>query len=163
ILLFVFDAAAWFGGIAACGTRGDVGDRFTVAAGESANDQQALLRDRGMRGSRRGRATWPRAGGGWIRGCARWRCWRGRGRGRVGVAVLDTLTDARFGQRADERFPMCSTFKLLAAAAILARVDAGEERLDRRVRFGAGEVVVNSPITKDRLSGEGMTLAELCE
>ena len=83
--------------------------------------------------------------------------------GRLGVAVLDTLTDARFGQRADERFPMCSTFKLLAAAAILARVDAGEERLDRRVRFGAGEVVVNSPITKDRIGGEGMTLAELCE
>src|SRR5215468_7425102 len=69
--------------------------------------------------------------------------------GRLGVAVLDTLIDARFGQRADERFPTCSTFKLLAAAAILARVDAGEERLDRRVRFGAGEVVVNSPITKD--------------
>jgi beta-lactamase family protein len=69
--------------------------------------------------------------------------------GRLGVAVLDTLTDARFGQRADERFPMCSTFKLVAAAAILARVDAGEERLDRRIRFGAGEVVVNSPITKD--------------
>src|SRR5262249_53456680 len=58
---------------------------------------------------------------------------------------------------------MCSAFKLLAAAATLARVDAGEERLDRRVRFGAGEVVVNSPITKDRLGGEGMTLAELCE
>jgi beta-lactamase class A len=83
--------------------------------------------------------------------------------GRLGVAVLDTLTDARFGQRADERFPMCSTFKLVAAAAILARVDTGEERLVRRIRFGAGEVVVNSPITKDRVGGEGMTLAELCE
>ncbi|HEY6705732.1 MAG TPA: class A beta-lactamase [Xanthobacteraceae bacterium] len=83
--------------------------------------------------------------------------------GRLGVAVLDTLTDARFGQRADERFPMCSTFKLVAAAAILARVDTGEERLDRRIRFGAGEVVVNSPITKDRVGGEGMTIAELCE
>src|SRR5262245_36519117 len=78
--------------------------------------------------------------------------------GRLGVAVLDTLTDARFGQRADERFPMCSTFKLLAAAA-----NAGEERLDRRIRFGGGEVVVNSPTTKDRVGGEGMTLAELCE
>src|SRR5262249_10570222 len=64
--------------------------------------------------------------------------------------------------RADERFPMCSTFKLLAAAAILARVDAGEERLERRVRFGAGEVVVNSPLTKDRFGGEGMSLAGLC-
>src|SRR5262245_60717536 len=32
--------------------------------------------------------------------------------GRLGVAVLDTLTGAQAGHRADERFPMCSTFKL---------------------------------------------------
>jgi beta-lactamase class A len=42
--------------------------------------------------------------------------------GRLGVAVLDTLSGERTGHRLDERFPMCSTFKLLAAAAILARV-----------------------------------------
>ena len=58
---------------------------------------------------------------------------------------------------------MCSTFKLLAAAAILARVDAERERLDRRIRFEAGDVVVNSPVTKDRHGGDGMSLAELCE
>ncbi len=83
--------------------------------------------------------------------------------GRLGVAVLDTLTGARSGHRADERFPMCSTFKLLAAAAILARVDAGRERLDRRIRFEASDVVVNSLITKDRVGEPGMSLAELCE
>ncbi len=83
--------------------------------------------------------------------------------GRLGVAVLDTATGARWGNRADERFPMCSTFKLLAAAAILARVDAGRERLDRRVRFDASDVVVYSPITKDRIGEPGMSLAELCE
>src|SRR5262249_44592398 len=53
--------------------------------------------------------------------------------GRLGVAALDTLTQARAAHRADERFPMCSTFKLLAAAAVLARVDAGKQRLDRRI------------------------------
>jgi beta-lactamase class A len=58
---------------------------------------------------------------------------------------------------------MCSTFKLLAAAAILARVDAQRERLDRRITFAASEVVVNSPVTKDRHGGTGMSLAELCE
>jgi len=83
--------------------------------------------------------------------------------GRLGVAVLDMLTDARAAHRADERFPMCSTFKLLAAAAILARVDAGKERLDTRIRFEARDVVVNSAMTKDRAGGEGMSLAELCE
>src|SRR3954463_3685931 len=49
--------------------------------------------------------------------------------GRLGVAVLDTLTGKRIGQREHERFPMCSPFKLLAAAAILSRVDAGQESL----------------------------------
>jgi beta-lactamase class A len=79
------------------------------------------------------------------------------------VAVLDTLSGERTGHRLDERFPMCSTFKLLAAAAILARVDAQRERLDRRITFAASEVVVNSPVTKDRHGGTGMSLAELCE
>jgi beta-lactamase class A len=83
--------------------------------------------------------------------------------GRLGVAVLDTRTDARAAHRADERFPMCSTFKLLAAAAILARVDAGKERLDTRIRFEDRDLVVNSAMTKDRVGGEGMSIAELCE
>ena len=87
----------------------------------------------------------------------------GESGGRLGVAVLDTGTGGRWGHRADERFPMCSTFKLLAAAAVLARVDAGRERLDRRIRFEAGDVVPYSPITKDRAGGPGMSLDELCE
>jgi beta-lactamase class A len=83
--------------------------------------------------------------------------------GRLGVAVLDTLTGARSGHRSDERFPMCSTFKLLAAAAVLSRVDAGRERLDRRIRFAARDVVTYSPATKDRIGGDGMALSELCD
>jgi len=81
--------------------------------------------------------------------------------GRLGVAVIDTGTGARAGYRADERFPMCSTFKVLAAAAVLARVDAGKERLDRLVPYGSEDLVVYSPATKERV-GAGMTLAELC-
>jgi Beta-lactamase len=47
--------------------------------------------------------------------------------GRLGVAVRDSATGAQAGHRADERFPLCNTFKLLAAAALLSRVDAGDE------------------------------------
>jgi beta-lactamase class A len=83
--------------------------------------------------------------------------------GRLGVAVVDTRLKAQWGHRADERFPMCSTFKLLAAAAVLARVDTGKEQLTRRIRFEASDVVVGSPVTKDRAGGTGMTVAELCE
>jgi beta-lactamase class A len=83
--------------------------------------------------------------------------------GRLGVAVLDTLSHEQLGHHAEDRFPMCSTFKMLATAAVLARVDAGKERLDRRITFSARDIVVNSPITKDRTGGDGMTLAAICE
>jgi beta-lactamase class A len=82
--------------------------------------------------------------------------------GRLGVAVLDSATGALAGHRARERFPLCSTFKLLAAAAVLSRVDAGGERLDRRVRFEASDLVTYSPVTQHRVGGEGMPLEEIC-
>nr|WP_241665309.1 class A beta-lactamase [Pseudoroseomonas oryzae] len=83
--------------------------------------------------------------------------------GRLGVAVLDTGGGHYAGHRADERFPLTSTFKLLAAAATLARVDAGKERLDRRVRFGRDKLVTYSPVTEPHAGGNGMTVAALCE
>nr|WP_306417655.1 class A beta-lactamase [Halomonas heilongjiangensis] len=82
---------------------------------------------------------------------------------RIGVAVLDTQTGHRWEHRGNERFPMSSTFKTLACGAVLARVDTGEEALDRRIRFAAGDVVTYSPVTEHRVGGDGMTLAELCE
>jgi beta-lactamase class A len=83
--------------------------------------------------------------------------------GRLGVAVIDTQTGRNAAYRSHERFPMCSTFKLLAAAAVLARVDSGNDRLERRIRFEASDVVVNSPVTQNRSGAQGMTLAEICE
>nr|AMP54385.1 classA [uncultured bacterium] len=83
--------------------------------------------------------------------------------GRLGVAVLDLANGRRIGHRADERFLMLSTFKTLAAALVLARVDRGEERLDRRIVFSESDLVVWSPVTENRVGRAGMTLAELCE
>ena len=37
---------------------------------------------------------------------------------RLGVAIFDIGTHEKTGHRADERFAMCSTFKVLAAAII---------------------------------------------
>ena len=82
--------------------------------------------------------------------------------GRLGVAVLDTGSGRLEGHRLDERFPMCSTFKWLAAALVLQRVDRGQERLDRRIRYGRDVLVPHSPVTMQHVGG-GMTLAELCE
>lgn len=83
--------------------------------------------------------------------------------GRLGVAIHDTQSLLRAELNADERFPMCSTFKFLATAAVLKRVDAKKEKLDRRMKFEAKDIVEYSPVTKDRVGGDGMTLAELCE
>lgn len=85
----------------------------------------------------------------------------GEGRGRLGLAVLDTGTGARFAHRADERFPLCSTFKLPLAAAVLRRVDLGRERLDRRVAVSARDIVAHSPFTETRVGGSA-AVAELC-
>jgi beta-lactamase class A len=81
---------------------------------------------------------------------------------RLGVAVLDSTTGAQAGHRVGERFPLCSTFKLLAAAALLSRVDAGAARLDSRVRFEERDLVTYSPVTQHRVGGVGMSLAEIC-
>jgi beta-lactamase class A len=70
-------------------------------------------------------------------------------KGRLGVAVIDTASGERASHRGAERFAMCSTFKMLAAAAVLKRADAGEEDLNRLVRFGPEEIVAHSPATKD--------------
>ena len=58
---------------------------------------------------------------------------------------------------------MCSTFKLLAGAAVLARVDAGQESLERRIRFEASDLVAYSPATEKGVGEPGMTLAALCD
>jgi beta-lactamase class A len=82
--------------------------------------------------------------------------------GRLGVAIVDTGSQLRLLHRADERFMMCSTFKLLLAGAILARVDHGEERLDRRIVFGPDALVSYAPITTPHVGAPEMTVAELC-
>jgi len=83
-------------------------------------------------------------------------------KGRLGVAILDTKSGDLYGQHLLERFPLCSTFKLLAAAYVLVRVDDGEEKLDRRIVFSKDDIVEYSPVTETRVAGEGMTVAEIC-
>ena len=83
--------------------------------------------------------------------------------GRIGVAALDAGSKERILHRADERFPLASTFKMLAAAFVLARADRGDEDLERRILFAPDDLVPYSPVTKERTHGQGMSLAELCE
>lgn len=86
-----------------------------------------------------------------------------RSGGRLGVAVLNTATGQLVGNRLDERFALCSTFKALAVGYVLARVDRGEERLDRRVIFSEHDLVTPFEATKPHVGPEGMTIEALCE
>jgi beta-lactamase class A len=83
--------------------------------------------------------------------------------GRVGVFAIDTGTGRSLGHREDERFAMCSTFKWVLAAALLARVDRGEARLGERVPYGPADLVEYAPITSAHLSEGAMTVDALCE
>jgi beta-lactamase class A len=82
--------------------------------------------------------------------------------GRLGVEAWDTGTDRRIQHRNDERFGMCSVFKFLAAGAILKRVDEGTEHLDRRIEFGAGDLMEYAPVAKEHVKEGALTLGEAC-
>ena len=80
--------------------------------------------------------------------------------GRLGVAALDTGNGRRIEYRAAERFPICSTFKFLLAAAILQQ--GGREPLDRRLSYSADDLLEWAPVTRIHLSEGGMTVRDLC-
>jgi beta-lactamase class A len=81
--------------------------------------------------------------------------------GRLGVAVFDIATGDRSAYRADERFPMCSTFKFLLVSAVLRRVDRHQETLDRAIAVPPQPLLLNSPLTQPH-AGAAMTIADLC-
>jgi beta-lactamase class A len=82
--------------------------------------------------------------------------------GRLGVSLLDTGSGAHLEWRGEERFPMCSTFKLLLVAATLAQAGRGEESLERRIAISKAELVTYSPFTETR-AGADASVLELCE
>ncbi|WP_129642293.1 class A beta-lactamase [Peristeroidobacter agariperforans] len=87
---------------------------------------------------------------------------RSRIGGRLGAYVLDTHTGRRFGLDYDERFAMASTFKWLLAAAVLAKVERAELRLEQRVSFAEKDLLAHAPVTSKHLRQSSLTLRELC-
>jgi beta-lactamase class A len=82
--------------------------------------------------------------------------------GRLGVFALNTADDTQLHYRADERFPICSTFKLLVAAGILKKSAQNDELMRRRISYLPRDLVTYSPVTEKRIS-TGMTVIELCD
>ncbi|MGW4566575.1 class A beta-lactamase [Streptomyces sp. NPDC004561] len=84
---------------------------------------------------------------------------------RLGVYAGNTGTGRIVRYRADERFPICSVFKTLTAAAVLRDLDRNGEFLARRIRYTEKDVTDSgyAPITgKPENLAQGMTVSELC-
>lgn len=77
---------------------------------------------------------------------------------RVGVAILDTGGNRSWLHRADERFPMASTSKVLACAALLK---GGAQLMERQTTILESDLQSYSPVTKT-LVGNQVAAAELC-
>jgi len=77
--------------------------------------------------------------------------------GRLGAFVLDTGSGRNFGWRADERFGLCSTFKLLLAGVLMRQAEAGELDLAEVLSFAEADRVPHMPVTGPLLeAGKGM-------
>ena len=83
--------------------------------------------------------------------------------GRIGVAAVNTGNGARLLRRAGERFAMCSTFKWLLAAAVLAKVAEEGITLERRLSFGPRDLLDFSPVTKAHIGEGALSIKSLCE
>ena len=85
-------------------------------------------------------------------------------RGRLGVAVLDTRDGTVRGHRLDERFALCSTFKLTLAAMVFERAASGGSALDKRLAVGPADLLKHAPVTRaavDAAARHGAATAEL--
>jgi len=81
--------------------------------------------------------------------------------GRLGVLIRDTGGARQWAWRGTERFALCSTVKAFICAAVLARVEAGQDRLDAVVRIDKADLAPHSPVTAAH-AGAGLSVAELC-
>jgi len=82
--------------------------------------------------------------------------------GRLGVFVRDSDHRSTLARRQNERFPLCSTFKFLAAAAVLKQVDDGKAALDQEIAYGQADMLDYSPETKKHVAEGHMRLGDLC-
>ena len=77
---------------------------------------------------------------------------------RVGIAVLDTGSGQQWDYRADERFPMASTFKTLACAALL---NGGPDKTNATVVIDEKDLQSYAPVTS-KMVGQQASAADLC-
>src|SRR6185437_308734 len=84
-----------------------------------------------------------------------------RSGGRLGLMLLDDKGTPLLQHRAGERFPMCSTFKMMLASCILQRSAKDAALMARRIAVSKKALVSHSPVTEQHV-GQTMSVEELC-
>ena len=83
--------------------------------------------------------------------------------GHIGLYAENVRTGAKLAWRADQRFVMCSTFKASLAACVLARVDRGEDSLERPIPYSAADVPDwYAPLARQNLARGALSVREMC-
>ncbi|MBB5939580.1 class A beta-lactamase [Streptomyces zagrosensis] len=79
---------------------------------------------------------------------------------RLGVYAIDTGTGRQVKHNDGERFIYASTFKALAAGAVLRK--SSMDGLDKVIKYSKKDLIANSPVTEKHVK-TGMTLGALCD
>ncbi len=85
------------------------------------------------------------------------------GQARLGVCFMDTKTGELVGNRLDEYFAMCSTFKLPLVAAYLRESDQGRLNLDEVIPYSTNDLLPWAPVTKKHVDKGGLSMAVLAQ
>ncbi|CNG08037.1 class A beta-lactamase BlaA [Yersinia enterocolitica] len=81
--------------------------------------------------------------------------------GRLGVAMINTGNGTKILYRAAQRFPFCSTFKFMLAAAVLDQSQSQPNLLNKHINYHESDLLSYAPITRKNLA-HGMIVSELC-
>ena len=80
--------------------------------------------------------------------------------GRLGVALIDAGGRLLMQHRMDERFAMCSTFKLPLAGMVLDGVGDGRWRLNDPLPLVRADIISHSPLSEPQVARGQMPLGE---
>lgn len=85
------------------------------------------------------------------------------GQARLGVCFLDTASGETIGNRMEERFAMCSTFKLAMVAACLREADAGRLDMAEVLTYSEADLLPWAPVTGEHVGNGGLSMAVLAQ
>lgn len=83
--------------------------------------------------------------------------------GRLGVCILNTQSGKTISYRGEERFTLCSTFKLALAAIILHEIDGGRLNPAQEIPIAPNGMPVYSPLVQKGLAAGKLSIIKCAE